>query len=143
MALAVGLLVLDAVRGRIRGTVVAWWLLVTILADPIPWGFQVNGQPWGLRVRFDAPNVLMAVVVILVVADLLRRRVRWYWLVWLTIAAAAFWSPPGFHHPRQPWPIWSWQLILVTSGFILASHPLADIILRRARTKAMDHAAVG
>jgi hypothetical protein len=38
MAITVMLIILDVVRGRIRGTLIAWIALVTLAFDPVPWG---------------------------------------------------------------------------------------------------------
>jgi hypothetical protein len=38
MALAVSLVLLDAVRGQIRGQLVAWIALLILAFDPVPWG---------------------------------------------------------------------------------------------------------
>jgi hypothetical protein len=40
MAITVMLIILDVVRGRIRGTLIAWIALVTLAFDPVPWGID-------------------------------------------------------------------------------------------------------
>ena len=55
MALAVSLLLLDVVGGRIRGELVAWFGLLALAFDPVPWGVLSNGQMWGMNVRLYLP----------------------------------------------------------------------------------------
>jgi hypothetical protein len=116
MALAVSLVVLDAVRRHIRGQLVAWIALVALAFDPAPWQLQLPQY---------LPPVLMAVVLCLIVRDLLQGRIRWYLLAWFTLVAAAFVKFPIASLPlRHLLPTWLWQIILVPIGFWLALGPL-------------------
>lgn len=124
MALAVMLIVLESVRARLRPTVVAWLLTVTLAFDPLPSGFQTNSKIWVIYAREDLPKIVVGLVALYVVASFLRRRYRWFWLAWTIFAAAAF-----VHYPvidvlaHHAWPTWLWQVLLVSSGLALVGEP--------------------
>ncbi len=124
MALAVILIVLESVRGRLRPAVVAWLLTVTLAFDPLPAGFQTNSKIWVIYAREDLPKIVVGIVALYVVTSFLRRRFRWFWLTWTIFAAVAF-----VHYPildvlvRHAWPTWLWQVLLVSSGLVLVATP--------------------
>jgi hypothetical protein len=121
MALAVSLVLLDVVRGRISGALVAWLALVTLAFFP---------SSWGLEARRYLPISLMAVALLLILGDALRGRIRWYLVAWLACAAGAFLQFPLTSLPfRHAFPIWLWQVVLVVTGVVLSARPL----VKRAR----------
>jgi hypothetical protein len=124
-ALALLLVLLDVVRGRLREEVVAWLALLTLAFSPVPWGFVSNSMAWGLQEREFLPFVGMAVALVVVIHDVRRHRVRWYRVGWLAVVVVAFvrlpWTDPPF---RPPMPTWFWQIVLVASGVALAVGPL-------------------
>jgi hypothetical protein len=125
MALAVALVLGDVVGGRIRGQLVAWLVMLPLAFSPVPWGFYSNSVSWGLQERELLPFICMGVVLLLLISDMIRGRIRWYLAAWFGVAAIAFarlpWSSPAF---RQPMPVWFWQVVLVGSGVALAFGPL-------------------
>jgi hypothetical protein len=125
MALAVSLVLLDVVHGRIRAQLVAWLGFATVVFSPVPWGFVSNGVAWGLQEREFLPFLLMAVVLVLIVRDIANRRIRWYLVAWFVLVAAFFarvpWTNPPLRHPASTW---VWQIALVISGSVLAARPL-------------------
>ena len=125
MALALCLILLDVVRGQIRGRLVAWLALLPLVFSPVPWGFVSNTVSWGFQEREFAPFLGMAVAALVIILDVRRRRVRWYVVGWLAVVLVAFarlpWTNPPF---RQPLPTWFWQIVLVLSGVALAMRPL-------------------
>jgi hypothetical protein len=126
MALAVSLVVLDVTRGQVRGTVVAWLALVTLVFNPVPYGTSVNAESWGLQVTAAFRIAFMAAALLLIVIDVTQGRIHWYRVAWLVLTAAVFarW-PPWVDLPlRHNLPIWFWQVVLVTSGAFLAAAPL-------------------
>ena len=126
MALAVSLVLLDVVAGRIRMQLVAWLGLLTLAFDPVPWGLLSNGQPWGLDVRLYLPLAFMVIVSLFIASDVIRGRIRWYLVAWLTVAILAFAKlPPWTVQPTRPTlPNWLWQIVLLASGIALAVRPL-------------------
>ena len=141
MALAVSLLLLDVIGGRIRGQLVAWLGLLTLAFDPVPWGVLSNGQPWGLDVRLYLPLAFMAIAVLFIASDFIRGRIRWYVVAWLTVAILAFVKLPPWavDPPRATLPNWLWQIVLVTTGIALAIGPL----LSRSRHRGLPDLDVG
>jgi hypothetical protein len=129
MALAVSLVLLDIVRGRISAHLVAWLGLATLAFSPVPWGFVSNSVAWGLQEREFLPFLLMAVVLVLIVRDVSNRRIRWYLVAWFVLVAAFFgrvpWTNPPFRHPVSTW---VWQIVLVFSGSVLAARPLFSTV---------------
>ncbi len=132
MALAVMLIVLESVRARLRATVVAWLLTVTLAFDPLPSGFQTNSTIWVIYARVDLPKIVVGLVVLYVVVSFLRRRRRWFWLTWTVFAGIAF-----VHYPvidvlaHHAWPTWLWQVLLVSSGLALVATPGYEALARR------------
>jgi hypothetical protein len=124
LALAVLLIVLDIVRGRIRGQVLAWLALVTMAFSPIL--LNDNTRWWASDAATAIPLTCIAIVLFVIVRDALHHRIRWYLVPWLAIAAWAFlrwppWLPNGL---PAPFPIWFWQVVLVSSGLVMAASPL-------------------
>lgn len=136
MALAVSIILLDVVRGHIRGQVVAWLALTTLAFCPIPWGFVSNGQPWGLHAREDLPMVMMVAGVSLIVYHILRGRIRRYLVAWLLLVVLAFANlPPWATSPmRHPLPVYFWQVVLVGIGIALAVRPLLSAVHARSES---------
>ncbi len=135
MALAVLLILLDIVRGRIRGQLLAWLALVTMAFNPI---LDLNRRWWAHDAAIAIPLTLIAIVVFVIVRDAVHHRVRWYLLPWFAIAAWAFlrwppWLPNGLPAPR---PLWFWQVVLVSSGVVMAASPLVKSITGRSRSRS-------
>ena len=130
VALAVMLIMLDIVRGRIRGQLVAWLALVTLAFQPVPTGLAVNARSWGDHLASALPLACVAIALALIARDAAHHRVRWYLVAFFVIAACAFlqwplWSPDSL---RAPLPEWLWQLLLVPAGIVMALGPLVRSI---------------
>jgi hypothetical protein len=126
MVLAVFLVVLAVVQGRVRGQLIVWIGLLGLAFNTIPLGFQINARSWGYHAASAAPLVFLAIVVGFIVWDAFHRRIRWYLVASFAVATWAFvqwplWSPDSI---RTPFPKWFWQLILLTSGVVMAVRPL-------------------
>jgi Glycosyltransferase family 87 len=136
MALAVLLVLLEVIDGRLRGELLAWVALILVAYDAIPFGLAYNAVSWGERVSILLPEVAMAIVLALIIWDAIRRRVRWYLVAWLAVAICAFarWPPwtqtwPGWSNAfRPPFHHWTWQLILLPTGIALALWPLVSFL---------------
>ena len=137
MALAVALVLLDVVRGHIRGAVLAWIALVTVAHDIWPVD-MFSSVPWGLGATEHLPQVLMVIGIVVILVDVARDRVRWYLVVWLAFLIVAFATWPFTQEAiRIPLPIWFWQLILVSTGIWLAAGPLVQFM--RDRNELRPH----
>ena len=138
MALAVMILLLDVVRGHIRGTFFAWVLLSTFAYNA---GFAglFNRVSWRLGASEHVPEVLIALGFVLVVIDLARRRVRWYLIAWLAIMIGAFASWPFTRESlRGQLPFLFWQVLLVSTGIWLAAGPLVQFLRDRVPDPVPD-----
>jgi hypothetical protein len=132
LGVATMLIITDFLNGRIRGTMLTWLALVTVLYDPFPWGFASNGQSWGLSAREWLPNVFLIVAIAILLIDFARHRFRWY-----VLAAAVFVGVTLVKWPwnneaiRQQLPTWIIQLVLIPAALYLAISPLLQEIRRK------------
>ncbi len=128
MALAVMLILLAVVRGRIRGRFVAWLALATLAFNPIPGGIAINARWWGEHAAAALPLACIIVVLVLIVRDAVLRRIRWYLVVWFVIATCAFlqWPLWSLDSIRAQLPLWFWQLVLLPTGVVMAVSPLVS-----------------
>jgi hypothetical protein len=123
MALTVILILLDVVRGKFRGSLLAWIALVTLAYDPGK--ADPFSNSWGAGFTQYLPIAIMGVGLVYVLFDTARGRVQPYLIAWFVLMVAAFATWPFTHAPiRAPWPLWIWQLILVPTGIALAIRPL-------------------
>jgi hypothetical protein len=129
MALAVVLVLLDVVGGRIRSSLVAWLAAVSVvfLIGPTTSDAVWAAVHWG----GDVQRLLAPVVIVVAVAVILRRTVQdglqRGLLVWLALAVGAALAWPSTHNPisahvSSEW----WQVALVLLGIALAAGPLLD-----------------
>jgi hypothetical protein len=138
IAMAVLLVLLEVIDGRLRGELLAWIAMILLAYNAIPFGLSYNAVSWGQRAWILLPEIAMAIVLALIIGDAVRRKVRWYLVAWLVVALLAFarWPPwtqtwpgwsnafgPLFHH-------WTWQLILLPTGIALAVWPLVSYLRR-------------
>jgi hypothetical protein len=135
LALAVLLIILDIVRGRIRGQLLAWLALVTMAFNPI---LDLNKRWWAHDTAIAIPLTCIAIVLFVIVRDAVHHRIRWYLVPWFAIAAWAFlrwppWLPNGLPASR---PIWFWQVVLVSSGVVMAASPLVKSITGGSRSRS-------
>jgi hypothetical protein len=132
MALAVTLVALDIVNGRMRGQLVAWLALVVLAFSPVLGGLISNIVAWSYQEHEFAPLVFMAVTLVLIVLDARRGQIRGYLVASFILTALAFGTFPWASDPiRHALPIWFWQVILVASGVRLAVRPLMEIVRSR------------
>jgi hypothetical protein len=145
MPLAVSLVLLDVVSGRVRGQLVAWLAALTLAFNPIPWAFTSNGALWGVQGREDLPLIFMTVALLLVISDVVRHRIRWYLVTWLVLIVLAFSNvPPWATTPlRHELPTWFWQVVLLATGIVLAAGPLLSSMRNRSKTPDDGHLVLG
>ena len=125
MALAVSLIVLDAVHGRIRGQLVAWLALVVLAFDPVPRIHPLSEY---------LPSVLIVIVCLAILWGIRHDRVHWYLMAWVVVVALAFATYPIGSY-RQALPTWLWQVVLVSTGVALAAKPLRSTMSDVLRQK--------
>jgi hypothetical protein len=127
MALAVMLVVLDAVRGHIRGELLVWLALVTVAFNPVPTGLDYNARPWAVGAATAVTVTVIVLGTLAMVWCIVNRRVPpWYLLTASVVILLAFAHVPPWvlHTYRHPVPKLIWQLVLVPSGVALAMVPL-------------------
>lgn len=129
MAATVLIVILEVIRGQIRGTVVGWLALMTLAFDPFPFGFLSNGVSWSTRVREVLPNYFIAVAVIVFLFGVLRRRVHWSIVAWIALVVATLLTLPWSHQViRSGMPLWFWQVVLAPTLVWLTFEPLLRFI---------------
>jgi len=138
MALAVTLVVLDVVRGRIREPLVAWLTMVTLVySEPFVFVWR---QSWGQSARHGIPLVVMIAALLLIIFDVLRHAVGWNVVMWsATVVTALIMWPITSDPLRHDEPVtWLWQLILVAIGLALAAGPLVRSMRQRSEQPPSD-----
>jgi hypothetical protein len=121
MALAVALVLLDVVGGRLRGSLVAW--LVTV---PIVDLRTIDGI--GLHPDFLRLCVVAGAAAVLVWQSL-RGASKLRMVPWMLLIACTFVAWPNVDPFGTP-TMWFWQCVLVTWGLVLAGAPLAGALTR-------------
>ncbi len=135
MALGVTLILLDVTRGRIRTSVVAWLLAMSLVICSygiLPFG--VAG--WGRSFQDDLPLVVVASAALVVLGRVRGGRSNGTTLAWLALAVCGVLTvwPPGITPVDNTSSIWFWQLVIVIPGILLAAEPLLWS-LRRTRAE--------
>jgi len=116
----------------------AWWVqrrLEGSVMDPVPL-VSLLATSLSLRLLFEVNlwgYYFMAVAVLVLIADVLRGRVRWTYFAWLALVLVAFHPIIGVDRAWvaqvTPWlPLWTWQLVLAPAGTVLAVGPLVDAV---------------
>lgn len=118
--IAILLVVLDVVRRRLRGELLAWFGLLAIAFTPEHVALTSNLTSYGLNLFYAIPIAVLAVGLGFFIVEALRRRVHYYMIAWLLIVTfvgqSKLW---GRHFPLISWPTWVWQVILVCSAVAL------------------------
>ncbi len=139
MAISVALIVLEVVRGRVRGTVFAWIAMVTVAFNPVHEGIFSNLTGHTLDLFYAVPIVVYCVVVFAVLYDAWRRRLRVYKVVWLLVAGLTSESKLwGMSHDIYSAPHWLWQVILVPIALGLAVKPLLAAVSAAGTSVGLD-----
>lgn len=127
MALAVTLVVLDVARGRIRETLVAWLLMVTLVyTEPT---ILVWRQSWDQDARRWIPVLVMVVALVLILRDALRHSLGRSTAMWAATLVTALVMWPVSSDPLNFQPVtWFWQVVLVGIGVALAVGPLRTLV---------------
>jgi len=132
MALAVSLVLLDAVRGSVRNSTLAWLAAVVLV-------FCVSrGLAWKLPLHLETliPLLIVAPALLATLSRVLRGSNSRNLLPWLGVAACAVLTWPDHVDPLNLQPLtWLWQMALVVPGIMLAAGALlADIGLAKSES---------
>jgi hypothetical protein len=125
LALTVSLVVLEATRGTIRRTTVAWLAILTLVIcriSELPFGFT----RWAEYLQNDIVPILIGGVAILaVIRQLLRGGDRRALLTWMAVAVVVLFTLiPGGNRFSAGQVVWFWQIVLVVPGMLLVLQPL-------------------
>jgi hypothetical protein len=136
LALAITLVVLDVVRGRIRETLVAWLIMVSLVYTED--NIVVWRQVWGRDARHWIPAIVIAVASLLILRSIRRHRVSWDVAMWGAVVLTALLTWPVSSDPisRPLGATWVWQVILVAIGTVLAVVPLVAELREHSRPPA-------
>lgn len=127
MASIVALLVLDALRGRIRGGTFALIGLITLVFNPVAIYFRWRGQLAGPEVRAVLPLIVSIPVVTVLLVGFIHRHIKWYLVIWQSLVLLAFVRVPlPVNHFKAVVPLWCWQLLLVPPLLFLLTTPLRE-----------------
>ena len=134
MALAVSLVVLDVLFGRIRESVVAWIAMVTLVYSEF--SLLVWRQSWGQDARRFLPAIVMVVALLMIIRAVLLHRVGWNVPMWVSTVVTTLLVWPVTSNPLDGklTQLWIWQIILVGIGMALAIGPL----VRQAKGATMQ-----
>lgn len=129
MALSVALVVLDLGRGRLRGSVVAWLVVVSLTFNPLPETVYLRYLTYGINLYLLMPLLAVIAALASVMYDAFRHRVRWYLVATIAIITATdFPTLYGYGYGIHPFPQWIWQVLFVPTALALALEPLAAAI---------------
>ena len=146
MAVSVMLVLLDVMGQRIRGSLVAWLLLLTLVyVDGPTTSTSVFGSvPWGNHAQETLPALVLLLALVVVALKLLRHGLRMDVAPWLALAIGSILAWPSANDPLSrhvtgPY----WQIVVVSWAIFLALVPL--LTMGEARSAAsredMDAAA--
>jgi hypothetical protein len=112
--------------------------LVALAFDPITWWLYLKWEVRGLNLFMTLPLLFEAFVLIAFLAGARHRQYRWYLIASsIVVALTCFpplWGKEWTHHVA---PYWLWQIILVSTGLVLASKSLRTAIRAHGPTRQL------
>ena len=127
MAVSVLLVLLDVMGRRIRGSLVAWLLLLTLVyvEGPTTSTATLSRAPWGYHAQETLPAVVLVLALLVVALKLSRHGFRVDVVPWLILVIGTILAWPSVHDPLSghvtgPY----WQIIVVSWAILLALVPL-------------------
>ncbi len=137
MAIAVALVILDVVRGRIRETLVAWVAMVLLVyTEPVVYVWR---QTWDQDARRWIPIVIMVVGLLLILRDARRHSLGRTTAMWAATVVTAGVMWPVSSDPIHFQPVtWFWQVVVVGIGVALAAGPLVALIRQHTHSDTAD-----
>jgi hypothetical protein len=135
MPLSVALVTLDVLKGKIRGTTIAWLAMVTLVFNPIVYYHFATGRTYNSGPFIALEIVFLVAAFLLIVWDAAHRRVRWYLIAWFVLAVLATAVGGWDYGPtNNALPLWFWQIVLLASAIALFAPTL--------RTRLREHVEV-
>jgi hypothetical protein len=133
MALVVALILADVVRSNIRGSLVAWLAVLTMV-------FCVDGYFLRITAGLHGEDVIPLLVILTALGLAVYAEVRgrtwatWHRLLWSAVVVCTVITWPLKVNPLLLHaPIWVWQAVFVATGAMLAAGPLLDMGVVRDR----------
>jgi hypothetical protein len=133
MALMVALVLADVVRGRIRGSLVAWVATLTMV-------FCLDGPFLRVTSSLHGQDVIPPLVLFTAIGTTVygvvrgRRWSAWNRFLWAAVGLCAVITWPLTTNPLfLPAPIFMWQLAFAGTGALLGAGPLLDDVRDRRR----------
>ncbi len=132
MALAITLVLLDVVVGRIRQSLVCWLAMVTVvyLVGPTTSHAVLHRSTWGHDVQMALAPVVVIVAVLVLAIRIVSGRPRRGCLAWTGLVIGTLLAWPSSTGPFSHLPNAFWQVVLVPLGLVLAAKPLLDLAHR-------------
>ena len=124
MATAVALILLGVAAGKLSGQLLVWLGLVTLVFNPVNWTVQADNHSSGVLFYESLPVAVLLVILCRIVQLAIRRRCHWYLVATPALIAVAIARGGWVRCPYgQPFPLWLWQVLLVTPALYLAVQP--------------------
>ena len=133
-ALAVSLVLLDVVSGHVRGSVVAWLVVVSLVfcVGPTTSYSVWSRVSWGMSADRYGPLAVIVLALVLIVVGVAGRRPLRSLALCLAVAWAAVATWPIPEDQVSPHlQTWFWQVWLVLPGLVLAAAPLLTLLGRQ------------
>ena len=129
MALAVSLVLLDVVIGRVRQSLVCWLAMVSLvyLLSPIHSQAVLRRSTWGHDVQMALTPLVIMLAILVIAVRIVGRGPRRGYLVWTGLIVGALLAWPSTNDPFRHLPNAFWQVVLVPLGLALAAKPLLDL----------------
>jgi hypothetical protein len=129
MALAVTLVLVDVLGGRIRESLIAWLALIMLAEGEGEISLVIWRQSWGQDARHWIPAIIMIAALLLIVRRVLRHQLGWNLVLWGGVVIAALLVWPVSSDPLRHQPVtWLWEVVLVVMGVMLAAGPLRALV---------------
>lgn len=133
MALSVALVLLDVVRGHIRGPLIAWLVVMpTIYLEDL-------AIPESLEALI--PMITIAIAALALATLALWGSPRRTFAPWIAVMVAALLTWNKTDALGTP-PTWFWQMVLVIPGVLLAVQPLLESVRGATQTRYPDRPTV-
>jgi hypothetical protein len=132
MAMVVALVVLEAVRGTVRLSVVVWLAVASLgyMVGPNAYA-QFFRYSWEDHMQALLSPLVLCVAVLMIAFTITRRGLHRNLWLWAALALGVVIAWPTNHDPiSNRYTTLDWQLTLVISGVVLLALPLRDQISR-------------
>ena len=138
MASAIGLVLLEVVRGQFGRDVLALAGLFVVGMNPEHIALISNLTTYGLSLYYDLPIVVLGLGVLVFIYETARRRFSPTLVVWLVLVTMAG-QTHLFHRydPFWAFPEWAWQIVLVGYLVVIVARRLRGAVSQEARAEEL------